>query len=133
MSIERVRTSPQGKEQLSRLKRNTGIEHWNVLCRWAFCTSLAEKTIPPSIDIKGDDAIEMTWKVFGGQCQEIYLALIKERCKQDNLPIDDKTVAEQFRLHLHRGLGYLASDASIKAPYDAGRRSPRGLLEMIGA
>ena len=28
--------------------------------------------------------------------------------------IDETTLVQQFRLHLHRGLSYLASDKSIK-------------------
>jgi DNA sulfur modification protein DndE len=30
------------------------------------------------------------------------------------LNTDDETVAEQFKLHLHRGIGYLFGDKSIK-------------------
>jgi DNA sulfur modification protein DndE len=29
--------------------------------------------------------------------------------------VDDATVQEQFRLHLHRGLGYLAADRGIRS------------------
>ena len=43
--IETVRTSEKGKTQLITLKRRTGIQNWNVLCRWAFCISL--KDPPP--------------------------------------------------------------------------------------
>ena len=37
MSIKQVKLSNQAKEQLIRLKTRTGVPHWNVLCRWAFC------------------------------------------------------------------------------------------------
>ncbi|MFN9858354.1 MAG: DndE family protein, partial [Pseudanabaena sp.] len=30
------------------------------------------------------------------------------------LSIDKETLATQFRLHLHRGIGYLAGDPNIK-------------------
>ena len=72
----------------------------------------------------------MTWKVFGGENQEIYLALIKQRCLKDDLSLDDTMVAEQFWLHLHRGLAYLATEKKVKEVYDSGRRSVRGLLEL---
>ena len=42
MSIKQVKVSTQAKEQLIRLKTRTGIAHWNVLCRWAFCLSLRQ-------------------------------------------------------------------------------------------
>jgi len=130
MSLETVRINMEGKERLSRLKKYTGVENWNILCRWAFCKSLADETIPPQIDYKGETGVEMTWKVFGGAQQEIYMALLRERCVKDGLGDDYKMLSEQFWLHLHRGLGHLASDRTIRIPYDAGRKSVRGLLEL---
>lgn len=115
ITIETVRIDEQGREQLIRLKRHTGIETWNVLCRWALCVSLAEPTKPPARLFKGEPAVEIAWRVFGGPHQEIYLALVKQRCLQDGLELDHATVHEQFRLHLHRGLGYLAADRSIRS------------------
>jgi DNA sulfur modification protein DndE len=115
MAIETVRIDYQGRDQLIRLKRHTGIETWNILCRWAFCASLAEPTRPPLRLFKGEAAIEIAWRVFGGTHHELYLALLKQRCLRDGLPIDDLTLQEQFRLHLHRGLGYLAADRSIRS------------------
>ena len=50
----RSRLNPsQAKEQLIRLKTRTGIPQWNILCRWAFCLSLAEPTPPTPIEIPG--------------------------------------------------------------------------------
>ncbi|EAX0453961.1 DUF1832 domain-containing protein, partial [Salmonella enterica] len=57
MSIEHVRLSEKAKQQLITLKRRTGIDNWNVLCRWAFCLSLAEKAVPPHEDIITDSSI----------------------------------------------------------------------------
>lgn len=114
MAIEHIRLSKQAREQLIRLKRYTGIEHWNVLCRWALCRSLAEASMPPPARIPADSNVEMSWRIFGGRYHEIYLALIKERCLRDGLGIDDDVLASQFRLHLHRGIGYLAADRSVR-------------------
>lgn len=114
MAIEHIRLSKQAREQLIRLKRYTGIEHWNVLCRWAFCRSLAEPTVPPPARIPADSNVEMSWKVFGGRHQELYLALLKERCLRDQLGTDEEVLASQFRLHLHRGIAYLASDRKMR-------------------
>lgn len=115
MSLEHIRISKQAREQLIRLKRYTGIEHWNVLCRWAFCRSLAEANVPPPSRIPADSNVELTWRVFGGRNHEIYLALLKERCLRDGFPVDDETLDSQFRLHLHRGIAYLAGDRRIRA------------------
>ena len=51
MSIKQVRLSAQAKEQLIRLKTRTGIQHWNILCRWAFCLSLKQPTPPTPIEV----------------------------------------------------------------------------------
>lgn len=114
MSLEHIRLSKQAREQLIRLKRHTGIEHWNVLCRWAFCRSLAEPNVPPPSRIPADSNVEMSWRVFGGRNHEIYLALLKERCLRDGFKLDDETLDGQFRLHLHRGIAYLAGDKRIR-------------------
>jgi DNA sulfur modification protein DndE len=115
MPIEHIRLSKQAREQLIRLKRHTGIEHWNVLCRWAFCRSLAEPGIPPPAKIPADSNVEMSWKVFGGRHSDLYLALLRARCLRERLPLDDETLAQQFRLHLHRGIGFIANDKSVRS------------------
>lgn len=114
MSIEYVRVSSQAKDLLVRLKRVTGIKHWNVLCRWAFCVSLAESSAPGPATHVADSNVEMSWKVFGGRYADIYSALLKERCISDGLDTDDETLAQQFRLHLHRGISYLAGDRNLR-------------------
>lgn len=112
--IERIRLSQTAKEQLIKLKRITKIAQWNILCRWAFCRSLAEPTIPSPLPIPDSSNVEMTWRVFGGEMSDILLIALKQRCYNDNLGTDKETLATQFRLHLHRGIGYLAGDPNIK-------------------
>jgi DNA sulfur modification protein DndE len=114
MSVEHIRLSQQAKDQLVKLKRVTGIEHWNVLCRWAFCTSLSEPSVPPSAKIPADSNVEMSWKVFGGRHADLYLALLKERCVRDGLGTDPEILAQQFRLHLHRGISYLFGNKQLR-------------------
>jgi DNA sulfur modification protein DndE len=114
MSVEHIRLSQQAKDQLVKLKRVTGIEHWNVLCRWAFCLSLSEQSVPPTVKIPADSNVEMSWKVFGGRYADLYMALLKERCIRDGLSTDAETLAQQFRLHLHRGIAYLAGNRNLR-------------------
>ena len=115
MIIKQVRLSSQAKEQLIRLKAKTGITQWNVLCRWAFCLSLRQASSPTPVDIPADSNVEMTWQVFGGESHELYLALLKERCCADGLGSSEDVLVRQFRLHLHRGIGYLAAPQSFKS------------------
>lgn len=114
MSLEHIRLSERAKDQLVRLKRPTGIPHWNVLCRWAFCLSVADPSPPTPAKIPADSSVEMTWKVFGGPYEELYFGLLKERCRRDKLGLSDEVLATQFRLHLHRGIGILAADKRLK-------------------
>lgn len=112
--IERIRLSQTAKERLSKLKRITKIDQWNILCRWALCRSLAEPSIPSPVPIPADSNLEMTWNVFGGEIADALLIALKQRCHQDGLDTDKETLKQQFRLHLHRGIGYLAGEPDLK-------------------
>lgn len=118
MPVEHVRVSSQAREQLIQLKRRTGIQNWNALCRWALCLSLAEPSIPPSSAFSPAHGVEMTWRTFAGEYEDLYWALIRQRCHRDGLSTDEATVATQFRLHLHRGLGYLFGDKELRSISD---------------
>lgn len=112
--IERIRLSETAKNQLIKLKRQTKIDNWNVLCRWAFCCSLAEETIPSPVPLPSDSNIEMSWTTFGGEYADLYMIALKQRCHKDGLGTDKATLAAQFRWHLHRGIGYLSANPNIK-------------------
>ncbi|MBP3954937.1 DNA sulfur modification protein DndE [Gemmata sp. G18] len=96
----------------------TGIQQWNILCRWALCISLRQPTPPTLIDAPADSNVEMTWQTFGGEAHELFLAVLKERCVRDGLGCSDEVVGKQFRLHLHRGLSYLATPHAIRSIAD---------------
>lgn len=113
MPIEHIRLSQTARDQLITLKRRTGIMNWNVLCRWAFCRSLAEESPPPAARLPADSNVEMTWRVFAGAYSEELWALLRRRCRRDGLSLDEETLAAQFRLHLHRGIGYLVGDPEV--------------------
>ncbi len=113
MPIEHIRLSQTARDQLVTLKRRTRIMQWNVLCRWAFCRSLAESNPPPAAKIPADSNVEMTWRVFAGSYGDELWALLRQRCHANGLPLDEETLATQFRLHLHRGIGYLVGDPRV--------------------
>jgi DNA sulfur modification protein DndE len=123
MAIRNIKLSQKAKDQLIKLKRVTGIEHWNTLCRWAFCLSLAQNHRPPDARIPANSSVEMTWEVFGGEYHAVYWALLKERCMQDGLDTNEDTLAKQFRLHLHRGISYLAGDKELSEIWDLLRKT----------
>lgn len=114
MTIKQIKLSNAAKDKLSRLKGKTGIQNWNVLCRWAFCFSLKEGTIPTDIEINSDSNVEMSWLTFAGEYYELYEALIKEWCTENDLGTDNDTIAKYFKLHLERGIGYLSGTNFVK-------------------
>lgn len=118
MIIETIRLSQEAKEQLIKLKRHTGITQWNILCRWALCLSLAEEKLPQDKDIVLDSSVEMTWKTFGGRHQELYSLAVRERCKKDGIELSDENLQKYFKLHLHRGISYLASSNMVRSIED---------------
>lgn len=113
--VDRVRISQAGKDQLIKLKRTTKIDQWNILCRWAFCLSLAETTPPSPVPIPTDSNLEMTWQVFGGETSDLLIIALRQRCERDDIEINKDTFSGQFRLHLHRGIGYLSANISLKS------------------
>jgi len=118
--IENIKLSEKGKTQLITMKRRTGIQHWNVLCRWAYCLSLAQESKPPDENIPADSSVEMTWKTFTGGLEGLYWGLLLTRASKDGVPMDKTALNHYFRLHLHRGISYLA-----------GANGPQNLEELI--
>ena len=50
MICKQFKLSQPEKEKLIRIKSRTGIQNWNIICRWALCWSLNEETIPGGVD-----------------------------------------------------------------------------------
>ncbi|UVW30706.1 DNA sulfur modification protein DndE [Massilia sp. H6] len=120
MIIDDVRVSEKAKHQLLTLKRRTGILQWNVLCRWALLTSLAERTVPPHEEIITDSNVEMSWKTFAGTLDEAITAVVRQRAHEDGVTEDQ--LPQFFKIHLHRGIAYLLN----------GAQDLRGLIAMTG-
>lgn len=118
MIIKQIKLSNQSRNKLIQLKSKTKIQNWNVLCRWALTLSLSEPSIPPEMDIPADSNVEMTWQVFGSEFQELYGAIIKERCIKDGLGDAPETLAKYFKLHLNRGISYLSKPKLINSVED---------------
>ncbi len=115
MIVKQIRLSNQSKDKLSRLKGRTGIKNWNVLCRWAFCFSLSESTIPTDRPINSDSNVEMSWYTFAGEYSELYDAIMIEWCREKEIETNEENLAKYFKLHLERGISYLTGTNFIKS------------------
>lgn len=114
MIMRQIRLSNRAKERLSRLKGKTGIKNWNVLCRWAYCYSLKENTIPTPENIDADSNVEMSWYTFAGEYSDLYEALIIAWCKKMDIPTDNETMAKYIKMHIERGISYLSGTNFIR-------------------
>ena len=108
-SLQTIRLTERVKNQFIQIKRKTGIDHWNVISRWAFLNSLAlpitaaEKT--NSSTTGSFSNVEMTWKVFAGDYSLIYASLLSF---QAHISFKgDVVVCLQF--HLERGAELMQS------------------------
>jgi DNA sulfur modification protein DndE len=108
--IERVKISAAGKQQLITLKRRTGIEHYNVICRHALCVSLAHSTKVPAEALQYTGGLEIDWKTFAGEADATLTNILIARAEADHGNASSTMVRSLLQAHLHRGLAYLVSD-----------------------
>jgi DNA sulfur modification protein DndE len=125
--LERIRVSQRSRDTLVTLKRRTGIEHWNVLCRWAFLDSLANPNKPVPAKNLPESNLEMHWDVFAGDLAGYLLATLIIRASKDGVKPAKLDMAEYFRSHLERGIMQLHGAADLselcKRATQAGHRS----------
>ena len=120
--VDVVRVDERAKTQLTTLKRRTGIKNWNVLCRWALCVSLAEPSPPANQEVGKLSNVEMSWSTFGGPAADVYADVLRAWCDTNGIEQTSDALAEQFRLHLHRGITYLVGNEDT--------RTLRGLVSL---
>ena len=101
--VQNIRVSQRGKEALQRLKNRTGIENWNVLCRWAVSASLGMDTPPPRWIAQEESNIDMDWKTFAGDQADILSALIYQSAEKHG-ESKPEALSAFFRAHLERGI-----------------------------
>lgn len=107
--MDRIRLNASAKNQLATLKRRTGIEHNNALCRHALCISLANPSIPPLEAYSFGGGIEIDWRILTGGQDALYLNLLAVRILSEGKKVSDELIRQTFIQHVHRGLSYLVS------------------------
>lgn len=112
--VDHVRISTKAKEILIRVKKRTGLEHWNEICRIAYCRSLANPTPPTFTLSNGNTAIDIEWKTFAGPFQNEITAITFIRAANDKIELNDReAVSHYFRAHLERGIASLQNIRSL--------------------
>lgn len=107
--MERIKLNAAARTQLVTLKRRTGIEHNNAICRHALCISLANPSIPPDENFIFNGGIEIDWRTLTGGQDALYYNLLAVRLLSEGRRVTEDLIRHTFLLHVHRGLSYLVS------------------------
>lgn len=111
--VETVRVSVRGREILIKLKRRTGLDQWNELCRWALCTSLSLPSRPVAPTHQQDSTIQIDWKTFAGGFENVLTAAVLMRASGEGIASNSADLAKYFRSHLERGIGLIQNVKSL--------------------
>ena len=104
MQFSRYKFSSRTQSLFGMLKNKTGL-NINILARYAFCLSIKDSSIPnpDEFDEKG---MEILPSVLFGEHENIYMALILDRLKKDNMD-PELYLQKMTRAHLNRGSAML--------------------------
>ena len=106
IKLDTVRTTLGVKNTLNRLKQLTGIETWNVLCRWAFCLSIKQENLPREIE-ENLDGLEIDYEVFVGKNKDIYTQLLINNLLKYKIEINKQNLSKYLYAHINRGVNIL--------------------------
>ena len=102
MKLTRLRVCQEVDQRLSQLKARTGLTP-NLLCRIGFCLSINDPVVPNPSDYPPDSQREINRFTLTGEWDDMFVALIRERCTHDNLELE-QNLDDQFRAHVNRGV-----------------------------
>ena len=101
LTIDNLKTSTNLKNFLTRIKTNTGIANWNVICRWAFCLSLKQTSLPREVDEKLD-GVEIDYDILVGKNKTIYTQLLINNLITHKVEINKKNLTKYLNAHVNR-------------------------------
>ena len=110
--IESIRLTESEKEMLVRIKRKTGIESWNVLCRWAYLLGLSQEQIASSSSHEKRDAVEIKWETFSGKNSYIYITITKLQYAMELNNQREITLFDFVHSRLSTGIRILSKSAA---------------------
>lgn len=105
MQLSEMHFSEEASRQLSQMKGRTGLTP-NILARIGFCLSLENPTLPDPAEYEGSGHISIKRHVLTGPYDVLFVAMLKERCDQDQLC--DEQMTSQFKAHMNRGIFVIA-------------------------
>ena len=106
INIDQLRTSASIKNLLTRIKSITSIQNWNVLCRWGFCFSIKQSTLPRMVDEKLD-GVEIDYDVLVGKNKIIYTQLLINNLRKNNIETNKENLTKYLYAHVNRGINII--------------------------
>ena len=106
LTIDILRTSSNVKSSLTRIKTITGISNWNIICRWAFCLSLKQTSLPREVEEKLD-GVEIDYDTLVGKNKSIYTQLLINNLVTHNVALDKKNLTKYLYAHVNRGVNII--------------------------
>jgi DNA sulfur modification protein DndE len=110
--IESIKLTETEREMLVRIKRKTGIESWNVLCRWAYFLGLSHEKPATNTSHEKRDAVEIKWETFAGKNSNIYSAITKLQYSLEISRKKDITLFDFIHSNLSIGIRILSKSAA---------------------
>ena len=101
LRLSRLKMSSRSQQLLALIKRKTGLTP-NISGRFAICLSLKDPSIPNPEEFD-ENGSEIQPHVLFGEYEDIFKALILQRLKKDNLPLDSQTLNKMLKAHFNRG------------------------------
>lgn len=101
MQFSEMHFSDEASRKLGQMKGRTGLTP-NILARIGFCLSLENPVQPDPADFETTGSISIKRHVLTGPYDALFVALLKERCFQDNL--GEEQWVNQFKAHMNRGV-----------------------------
>ena len=106
VKLDTVRSTSNVKNTLVRLKQLTGIETWNVSCRWAFCLSIKQENLPREIQ-ETLDGLEIDYEIFAGKNKDIYTQLLVNNLLRFKVEVNKRNLSKYLYAHINRGVNIL--------------------------
>ena len=106
LTIDNLKTSSNVRYSLLRIKTITGISNWNILCRWAFCLSIKQTSLPREVEEKLD-GIEIDYDVLVGKNKSIYTHLLINNLLSHKVEINKRNLNKYLNAHVNRGVNII--------------------------
>ena len=98
-----IRLGSDDRRMIFNVKNTTGIEHFYIICRWAFCLSVDSENKIKKLDGTADGAVEFSWDRFGGEEAEIYYLILKDEAQRLEIKTDENSLYELLISHIRHG------------------------------